>query len=169
MKQLCLAALICGVGHPGYAECATGLDPFLTCEVGTQGKQLNVCFNSDVIVYSFGRSGDPELVLTETVADIDYTPWPGIGRAIYETVQFTNGGYQYTVVAGFDRMFGDETEADHPDPFFGNVQVTHNGETLADLSCRRETAQAPWGGLYDAKLGVGLEWDWHADEWREIE
>ena len=122
MKQLCLAVLICGVGHSGHAECATGLEPFLSCEVGAQGKQLNVCFNSDVIVYSFGRPGDPELVMTETVTGIDYTPWPGIGRSIFETVQFSNGGYDYNVLAGFVRMFGDETEADHPTPFFGGVR-----------------------------------------------
>jgi len=55
-------------------------------------------------------------------------------------VRFENDAYLYTVHAGVDRMFGDETEADHLYPFFGGVEVTRNGRAIAGLSRNREKA-----------------------------
>ena len=49
-----------------------------------------------------------------------------------------------------------KTEADHPHPFFGGVEVTPNGRAIADLSCKREKTQAPWGGLLETKRALGL-------------
>ncbi len=169
MNRRYLAAFFACIGSAGAADCGSGLEPFLSCEVGVSKKNLNVCYNDDIVTYSFGPAGDPELVMTETVETIDYRPWSGIGRSIAEQVIFENGEYVYAVYAGVDRMFGDETEADHPTPFFGGVVVTRNGNALADLSCNREETEAPWGGLYESKLAAGLEWDSVAMEWRRAE
>lgn len=157
--------LMASFGSPASAQCGGVLEPFLTCEIGVKRKALSVCYNDDIVTYRFGPADRPELVLTETVATIDFTPWPGVGRSIWEEVRFHNGDYTYTVYAGFDRMFGDEKDTDIENRFFGSVTVTRNGQTLAELSCNPDTVDAPWSGLFDAKIAAGLTWDYQARVW----
>ena len=168
MKQIYLAAIFACTGTVGQAACATNLQTFLSCEVGRSGKVLNVCFDDTIITYSFGRPGAPDLGLAETIADIDYTPWPGVGRSIWEEVRFENGEYSYITHAGFERMLGDETDEDNTDTHFGGVVVERGGDVIADLQCTPGTVDAPWGQeLFLAKEAAGLTWDFGAREWQK--
>ncbi|WP_320241635.1 hypothetical protein [Cognatiyoonia sp. IB215182] len=152
--------LLCLSTGAAHAGCATGLTTFLTCEVGAKRKALDVCYDDQIVTYSFGPVGAPELLLTETVANIDYTPWPGVGRAIWENVTFQNGDYGYTVFAGFERLFGEMSDADLPDPHFGGVVVRRAGTTIAELECTAGTVEAPWDdALFRAKEATGQTYD----------
>lgn len=163
-----LALLFCFSGSLAQAGCATGLETFLTCEIGLKRKALDICYNDQIVTYSFGPIGVPELVLTETVASIDYTPWPGVGRAIWEEVTFQNGDYRYTVFAGFERLFGEMSDVDLPNPHFGGVTVRIAGEIIADLQCIPGTTEAPWGdALFRAKEAMGLTYDHGRRMWIE--
>ncbi|MEO0930330.1 MAG: hypothetical protein AAFY14_06730 [Pseudomonadota bacterium] len=164
-----LALILSGTCSIAHAGCGAGLAPFLTCEVGVKRKALSVCYNDEIVTYRFGPADAPELVLTETVENIDFTPWPGAGRAIWEEVRFHNGAYTYAVFAGFDRLYGNTEDTDLATPFFGSVVVTRAGEMLADLQCNRETTHAPWSGLFDAKRAAGQTWDRDAQIWRPVE
>ncbi len=158
------------IGTSGYAACAANLETFLSCDVGRSGKVLNVCFDDTIITYSFGRPGAPDLGLAETIADVDYTPWPGAGRTIWEEVQFQKGEYSYIAHAGFERIFEDATEEIQTSEPFGGVVVMRRDQTIADLSCIPGTVAAPWGtGLFDAKIAAGLTWDSLAREWQPEE
>jgi hypothetical protein len=93
-----------------------------------------------------------------------------VSRSVWEDVTFTNGDYRYVVHAGVDRMFGDETEADHPTPQFGGVEVRQGDEIVAELTCDRETAiYGAFGGdpIYDVKVAAGQQWDAREHVWRE--
>jgi len=142
----------------------------MSCNIHDSGKSLRVCFTDTVIYYRFGAAGQaPELELIDQVGTVNYTPWPGLGRAIWEAVIFENNDYSYEVFGGFDRMFGDETDADHPPPHFGGVQVTRGNEVINVLTCARETVEFAWGeGLFAAKNNLGLVWDFDSKQWVEL-
>ncbi len=146
---------------PAFADCPIGQEEFMSCNIENSKNVLSVCFDDTNAYYSFGPQGrSPDLALSEPIEMIDYTPWPGVGRAIWESLTFRNDEYSYTVVAGFDRMFGDETEEDHPTPHFGEVQVKRDGETLVNLSCERGRTAFAWTpDIYEAKEAAGYEWD----------
>lgn len=149
------------------AACGPEQETFLTCQIEGGRKTLSVCYDDTTVTYSYGLDGAAELTLTEPISTVSYTPWPGVGRAIWEEVTFQNGNYRYTTYAGFDRMFGDETEANHPTPHFGGVVVERDGVLIVDLDCIRNTVDAPWGeGLYLAKRTLGLDWDPATAAWR---
>ncbi len=153
------------------AECPAGQDVFMSCQIEGRQTVLSVCLGPELATYSYGPKGGPaELTLSEPLTSLEYTPWPGVGRAIWEEVAFTNGPYRYTVSAGFDRMFGDETEADHPTPYFGGVIVQRDDAVLAELTCdRRLTNFGAFGGdpIYEAKTAAGQEWDSREGVWRD--
>ena len=46
---------------------------FLTCTVGA--KQLSLSIQDETVTYRYGPRGNPELVLQEPVATVDYQPW----------------------------------------------------------------------------------------------
>lgn len=154
-----LAASLCGTS--ASAACAPGEQTFMSCAIDGRSEVLRVCFTETDVFYRFGAPNEvPDLALVSKVADVEYRPWPGVGRSIWETVRFQNDDYAYEVYAGFDRMFGDETEADHPTPSFGGVRALRADMVLQELECRRDTVDYAWGeGLYDAKRALGLDWN----------
>lgn len=150
------------------AACDADQQTFVSCQIEDRNAQLAVCFDAETVTYSFGPAGNPELTLSEPVTTVAYTPWPGVGRAIWEEVTFQNGNYSYSAYGGFDRMFGDETEEDHPTPQFGGVVVRRDDAIVAELSCDPATVDFGWGeGLWDAKHAAGLTWDYGTHGWLE--
>lgn len=142
----------------------------MSCQIEQSDSSLRVCFTADTAIYRFGSpKEEPDLEITEPVGSLVYEPWPGVGRSIFETLVFSNEGYDYTVFAGFDRMFGDETEQDHPTPRFGGVTVSRGADELAALSCSRQTVDFVWGeGLFKAKQNLGYLWDFDSRSWVEL-
>lgn len=90
----------------------------------------------------------------------------GLGKAIYENVTFYNGEYSYDVFGGFDRPFSEE-EMLLPIRRFGGIDVAKNGEHLTRIECVPDTVSYGFGGgIHDAKVALGLEWDENTVTWR---
>lgn len=162
MKRI-FALLICT--NPAWADCPVPDATFLSCRIGENGKILEVCVDGGEVTYSFGPPGAPELQLSETASEIVYRPWPGIGRTIYEEVEFRNDGYLYTVSAGVVREFDDTNEEVIPHPF-GGVIVSRGTEEIAQLTCDETEVEFLWTmALSDAKNAAGLWWDHYEHDW----
>ncbi|WP_322895147.1 MULTISPECIES: hypothetical protein [unclassified Yoonia] len=155
-----LSVLIGGAGA-AQADCLPGEQTFMACQIEDSGKSLRVCFDNDTVNYRFGPAGQPpELALSATITDVDYTPWPGVGRAIWENVRFTSSGYIYEVYAGFDRM----SEDDHAS--FGGVRVSFGEKNVAELTCAPDGLDFTWGeGLFAAKEAAGMAYDREGQRW----
>lgn len=102
------------------------------------------------------------LEITTPIVDLDYLPWPGIGRNIWEAVTFSNDVYDYEVFTGFER--GPDEGADGISPVYGGVVITRGALEIASLGC--DEGMVKWGyggGLYDAKAEAGQCWNSHPD------
>lgn len=156
--------------NPAWARCPDASDTFLSCQIDDTARRLEVCIASDTLTYSFGPPGAPELTMTETAARIDYRPWPGVGRTIYEEVTFENAGYRYVVFGGIERDYDDTDEEIIPTQF-GGVTV-HEGASetpIAGFTCAEGATEFPWTmGLSDAKAAAGLAWDHYEHTWLPI-
>lgn len=164
MKRI-FALLICT--NPAWAECSSPDVTFLSCAIQDSARHLEVCVEGAAVIYRFGPPGAPELELTTTAAEIDYRPWPGIGRTIYEEVTFENAGYRYEVYAGVHRDYaGDDEEVIATQ--FGGVGV-YEGEAedpVASFVCTEGRVEFLWTmALSDAKNAAGLSWDHYEHDW----
>lgn len=130
----------------------------MSCTLRSGANTAQVCVNDTDVVYRFGRAGKaPDLELTTPVSTVDYVPWPGIGRTIWESVAFENGAFRYEIGTGFSRRMDDD---DPEIPVaFGVISVTENGESIATLKCDKGTVDWGYGGgLFDAKKAQNLCW-----------
>lgn len=152
MRALALSAFLLAP-LPAMADCLPGGHVF-DCRIGT--KVLELCQQGEALTYSFGPRGAPELVLAESHRSVDYTPWPGVGSAIWQSVTFVNQGYGYEVWTSSDRS-GGGLEA--------GVNVLQNGAMIAQLHCDRGSASGPLDTLYSLKESVGLCRDHMAHRW----
>ncbi|MDE1130027.1 MAG: hypothetical protein OSA49_00555 [Ascidiaceihabitans sp.] len=170
MRHYFTAGLICfGVLCAGHAQagCPQGQDAFTSCQIEGKDKEVFVCFDDEIATYRYGpKAGAADLFLSETIRDVDFVPWSGLGKTIYENVTFYNGDYSYDVFGGFDRPFSEE-EMLLPIRRFGGIDVAKNGEHLARIECVPDTVTYGFGGgIYDAKVALGLEWDDYTATWR---
>ena len=129
--------------------------------------EVFVCFDDQVATYSYGPIGGPaEQILLETIENVDFEPWSGVGKAIHERVTFYNGDFSYEVGGGFERPFSEE-EMLLDIRRFGWIDVAQNGESVSRLECIPETVTYGFGGgIYDAKVAAGLSWDEDSETWR---
>lgn len=149
------AALILALlATPASAACQG--DEAFSCQIGT--KTLDVCYWKGALIYRYGPEGHPELTIAEPLETVDYTPWPGIGSAFWDTVAFQNDGYTYEVRTNVER------DPEATEPRAGGVRVMQGDATVAELTCNRGTA-TPMDGLYDLKTGIGQCWDRKSDTW----
>lgn len=140
---------------PAAADCSGG-DMVFSCQIGP--KALELCHADGALTYTFGRAGKPELTLTEPLETVDFTPWPGAGRYIWEAVAFHNAGFSYEIHSGIERG---------PDATTGReaALTVYEGETeIARLDCDADTATS-LEDLYDLKKSVGQCWDYETRAW----
>lgn len=164
MRVLGVLSVMIGWAGAAGAACLPNEKTFMACTIAGNGKSLRVCFDTDMVHYRFGAPDQPpELTLSSPVVAVDYTPWPGIGRAIWESVHFPNAGYVYEVFAGFDRMI---QEDDPEDPAFGGVHVLRDDQVIAELRCSPDSVDFTWGdGLFLAKEAAGTTYDMSTRTW----
>jgi hypothetical protein len=148
------ALLLLALAAPAHAGCQG--DEAFSCQIGA--KRVEVCYWKGMLTYSFGREGKPELTLNEPLETVAFTPWPGIGSSLWETVAFRNEGYTYEVWTSVER----DPEANEPRA--GGIRVTQGEATVAELTCDRGTA-TPMDALYDLKDGIGQCWDMGTQSW----
>jgi hypothetical protein len=139
---------------PAHAACQG--DEAFSCQIGP--KTLEVCHWKGMLTYSFGPEGKPDLFLNERLETVAFTPWPGIGSSLWETVAFRNDGYTYEVWTSIER------DPKATEPRSGGVRVLQGDATVADLTCDKGTA-TPMDVLYDLKDGIGQCWDMGAQAW----
>ena len=151
MRAVLLLVLLAA---PVHAACPD--DTVFSCPIGK--KTLEICHAKGLLTYSFGRGGKPELIISERLETVAYTPWPGIGRAIWDSVAFENEGVTYEVWTSFDRM--DETAV-----MEGGVNVMQGDKTLATLTCNKGSVGRGLEGLSDLKAGIGQCWDYESRSW----
>lgn len=124
---------------------------------------VKVCLNSESVTYAYGpNGGTPDLALEVSIADAEYTPWPGVGRSIAEGVTFRNGAFSYEVFGGSPKL----DENDELGPMFGGIIISENDNVIARLTC--DEGSVEWGGygtdgIYGAKTAVGQCWE--IDQW----
>lgn len=169
MKQkfgLSLGACCVLIGTMAQADCPAGQEPFTSCQIDGRNTELFVCFDEQVVTYSYGPvGGTPDLFLSEPIEHIDFEPWSGLGKAISESVTFYNGDYAYDVGGGFVRPFSEE-EMLEPIRRFGRIEVTESGEVAASLECIPETVSYGFGGgIHDIKVAVGQIWNSESFTW----
>jgi len=151
-----------------HAGCLQGREAFTSCQIEGRNTEVFVCYDDQVATYSYGTIGKvPDLILSETIENVDFEAWSGLGKAIHEKVTFYNGDYSYEVGGGFDRPFSDEEMLLVGKTQFGWLEVAQNGERLSKLTCIPETVTYGFGdGIFDAKVATGLEWDDSSKTWR---
>lgn len=155
------------LASPAFAACPAGTETAFACSFSSGRKAVDVCYGPETVSYAFGRPGRaPELTLSVPLAEVDYQPWPGIGRAIWETVTFRSGDVSYTVFGNIDRPVEAGTEPE----VTGGIEVRRGETVLATLSCDPGTVDFAYGGgLHDAKTALGQCWDPGAQRWSVCE
>jgi hypothetical protein len=150
------AALILALLAATSASAACQGDEAFSCKIGQ--KTLEVCYWKGMLTYSYGRDGKPELILTEPLETVAYTPWPGLGRAIWDTVAFRNAGVTYEVWTSFDKM--DENAV-----LEGGVYVMEGETMLASPTCDRGSVAHGLDTISFMKAGIGQCWEPETQSW----
>ena len=148
------ALLLALLATPASATCQG--DEAFSCQIGK--KTLEVCYWKGALIYSYGREGKPELTIAEPLETAAYTPWPGIGRAIWDTVSFQNEGTTYEVWTSFDKM--DENAV-----LEGGVYVMEGETMLASPTCDRGSVAHGLDTISFMKAGIGQCWEPETQSW----
>lgn len=145
---------------PGFAACDAEAALF-HCQIGK--KTLQVCETAGRLTYDFGPAGKPELSLSVDIAQADFTPWPGIGRTMWNELAFHNDGVTYLVWSALEKQF----EEDQPPPLLeGGVTVLQGDKDLANLTCDQGSVTSFLDTIYDMKTRIGQCYDYDTRGWR---
>ena len=150
-----MRATILAIIFPLPALAACPGETLVSCPIGAN--QLQVCNEGNLLTYSFGPPGAPDLQLASK-PELAYTPWNGIGRTMWETITFTNRNFTYEVVFSFDRL------EENASPKWG-VTVIDGNEIAATLTCADQAGNIPFDGLYDQISATGLCWNRESASW----
>lgn len=163
---VCLGIFVAFLSTQANATCPVGQEAFTSCQIERLNTEVFVCHDDQVVNYSYGPVGGPaELFLADTVENVDFEPWSGLGKAIHEKITFYNGKYSFEVGGGFDRPFSEE-EMLLEIRRFGWIEVAENGESVSRLECIPETVTYGFGGgIHDIKVAAGLVWDDYSKTW----
>jgi hypothetical protein len=154
------ALLLALLPLPAFADCAPD-EALFHCQIGR--KTLQVCAAGDRLTYDFGPAGKPELSLSVRLAEADFTPWPGIGRTIWDEIAFYNDGATYRVWVALEKQLDPE----EPEPELqGGVHVSRGGADLANLTCNPGSVLSLLDTIHDLKTGIGQCYDRESLRWQ---
>lgn len=153
MRRIALAFAV--LASPAAADCAGGEQVF-SCQIGV--KYLEICHIGGDLTYAFGPKGAPDLALSESLLTVNFTPWPGVGSAMWETLAFQNDGYSYEVWTSQER--------DDVSPLEAGINVLKGDEMIANMRCVPSTPSQALAGVWDLKESVGLCWDFGNQAWQ---
>lgn len=140
-------AMLCATAAPAETL-------LFSCEMG-EGRSLRVTLTDSTATYAF-RHPTNSLTLTRDVRDVHLTPWPGIGRTIWEEIVFQNAGYSYLVHASIERIYPEDENEEIETNVSGGIIVSRSETQIAELSCQTGSVDFPWGTeLFDAKVAAG--------------
>ena len=160
MLRLLIISLGTLAATEAVAACRPGEDLFFSC-VFAGGKEVRVCNTDQYARYDFGVPGNvPELSLSVPIEDVHLTPWPGVGRTIWEEVRFDNEGYGYVVFGAIHREYPEDENADIIVTRSGGINVLKGEDSVATLSCLEDSIEFPWDDrIYAAKIEAGQCYD----------
>jgi hypothetical protein len=141
------------------AECINDTEVF-SCEIGE--KTLLVCHWKGALIYSFGTANAPDLTIAEPLETVDFTPWPGVGSAIWESVAFHNQNYTYEVWTAVERNPEDTAGVQ------GGVNVLKGEALQAQLTCNPGSPSQSLDVIYELKESIGQCWDFDQDRWTTL-
>jgi len=148
-----LALLLAVLPLPALA-CPQG-ESLLSCPIGK--KDLTVCLTDGAVSYSFGPKAAPELTLSSAISDAAYTPWPGVGSAMWDTLAFANKDITYEVWTSVER------DPDSLRGYQGGVNVLRGETVLAQLTCAEGSVKGDMYAVFEAKEAAGQCWN-HGDQ-----
>lgn len=154
MRAFCL--LLTLLAAPAMADCPNESEVF-ACEIN--GKPLQICHWKGALIYNFGPRAKPELSIAEPLETVAFTPWPGVGRYMWETVDFRNGRFTYRVYTSVER--GPEATTG----LTGAVTVFEWETEIAYLECDAGTPTTSLDVLYGLKQSIGQCWDFDSKSW----
>lgn len=167
MKPLLFAASLALLPCTAMAQATVSQMVLLFCTT-TGDKQLSLTYaggDAPRFLYEFGPANAPELSLAVPVADARAAdPWPGVGRAITNSVTLENNGYFYTIWISFDRI------AENVEPVSGGVTVMQDGKSVASIACIDTPApviDSPFG-IEDAMNAAGFGFDEERGKWVKL-
>ena len=147
-----LAVLVlCAAPAAGAAACPDLT--VLSCTLDQGEKRLQMCQVGNALTYRYGANVQPaELALTEPLANGTYTPWTGVGSAIWESARFNAKGYIYETWASADWQAPGA-------PVEGGVNVVQGAKTIAALTCDPGSVQAGFTALFAVMENQGYCYD----------
>ena len=152
-----LVVLLAFLSLPAAADCINDSQIF-SCQVGA--KTLEICHWKGDLIYTFGPDAKPDLTIAEPLETAQFTPWPGVGSAIWEMIAFTNDGHTYEVYTSVERDPGaDQT-------LQGGVSVVKDDTQVAELACDPGTASNSLDVIWDLKESIGQCWDFETISWQ---
>lgn len=151
------AVLLLLLSAPAQAACQNDSQVF-SCQI--KGKTLDICHWKGALIYTFGPDAKPDLTIAEPLETVEFTPWPGIGGSIWETVAFRNEGYSYEVFTSVER------DPDAVQGLQGGVTVIKDGAVVADLACDPGTPSNSLDVIFDLKESIGQCWDFDSRSWQ---
>ncbi len=151
------ALLLLALASPAAAACPNDSEIF-SCTI--KGKPLQLCHWKGALIYNFGPVDKPELSLSAPLQTVAFTPWPGIGGDIWETVTFPNQGYSYEVWTSVTR------DPEATDGLRGGVIVLQGEATVAELTCDPGTPSQSLDVIYELKEAIGQCWDFDSRSWQ---
>lgn len=145
MKPRVILATVFVLGLPTGAladVCGPTEELLFHCKINDSSRQVSTCQSGDgLFVYRYGKPGqEPELTLSATPAEVDYTPWNGVGRYIWATLTFDNKGYRYQLAYSVDKNTSTEEG-------FLNVFEPGADEPSFSRSCRPGSIDGSLDGL----------------------
>lgn len=138
------------------ADCPGGAEVF-SCTIGK--KTLEICHRQNTLTYSFGPPGAPDIALTQPLATVAFTPWPGVGSTIWESVAFPNQGYTYEVWTAVER------DPEDTKGLQGGINVLKGEALQAQLTCDPGTASQSLDAIFGLKEAIGQCWDFDSRSW----
>lgn len=150
------ALLLLALASPAAAACPNDSEIF-SCTI--DGKPLQVCHWKGALIYNFGPEDKPELSLSTPLETAAFTPWPGIGGAIWETVAFPNQGYTYEVWTSVER------DPEATGGLEAGINVLQGEAMVAQLACDPGTPSQSLDVIYGLKEAIGQCWDFDTKAW----
>jgi len=146
------AAILATLFATPALSCPDGSITLVSCTLKEGAKYLETCLMGDHATYAFGTAERrPDLALARHVDEVEMTPWPGVGREIWEDFTFHNGETSYRVHYSIDRF------SEQGDGLSGGVTVLKGQEPLAQLECDAGSINAGYPlPLWDAKEAGSL-------------
>lgn len=163
--KLCVWAIV--LCPTGVLACSDAETRYFTCTFGAGKKTIEICHDAKMARYRFGPTGEaPELELLQPVSNVDLTPWPGVGRTIWEEVTFRNADHAYVVYGSIDRGPPSDGSDEMAVTLSGGITVRRDGDEIAHLTCDPGSVKFPWGtSLFDAKETAGQCYDPELRSW----